>query len=59
MSLESGGGCFGNLNIVQLYEDSVDLGQVTIRQHPIDNPTNWIMHFYAVAFPLDCDCTIL
>ncbi len=45
MSLESGGGCFGNLNIVQLYEDSVDLGQVTIRQHPIDNPTNGIMPF--------------
>ncbi len=37
MSLESGGGCFGNLNIVQLYEDSVDLGQVIIGQHPTVN----------------------
>jgi len=27
MSLESGGGVFGNLNMIQLYQDSVDLGQ--------------------------------
>ena len=32
MSLEPGGGYFGNLNIVQLYEDSVDLGQVILVQ---------------------------
>ena len=37
MSLEPGGGYFGNLNIVQLYEDSVDLGQVILVQHPTDN----------------------